>query len=370
MNDDGLHVLYVCRAVDSAAAVTATQVRWIATLAGLPQVAHVTVLTGRHGSTTLPPNVTVHTFAREPRLRQACSFAREVLRARPRSVSFFFVVQGGPYPALLLPFKLATRAPLYHWKAQPHVSRRMRFYARWCDDLVFTATARSLDADLDNLRVVGHGIDTERFRPGTRAPDRDFVTLGRVSPIKGVDAMIRAVAACRDRFGVTPTLDVVGPVFSKARAHHRELVELVDHLRLGEAVRFAGKVDHGALPGLLPRYRALLNFSATAFDKSVGEAMACGVPVLSTNPCVEEDLPADLREHCVVPSGDTGVHGEVLHRALSWDRATRARLGGRSREHVVQHHGLERLFRRILEEVDGDRARATPDGRRAGKATR
>jgi glycosyltransferase involved in cell wall biosynthesis len=352
--DDCLHILYICRAVDESARVTAVQVRWISAIAGLPQVARLTVLTSRLGSARLPSNVSVRTFDRGSWPRLVRSFYREVLRSRIRTVSCFFVVQGGPYPALLLPLKTLLGVPIYHWKAQPHTSRKMRFYARVCDDLVFTATEKSLPLDLPKKRVIGHGIDTELFRPVARSPDRDFIVLGRVSPIKRIDLMVQAVAAHRELFGHAPTLDIVGPVFSSARQHADDLRALVDRLELTASVRFLEAVEYDRLPELLPRYRGLLNFSGTAFDKSVGEAMACGVPVLSSNPCVEEDLPPDLHAYCVVPATDVHAQAAALRRLLALDETTRSWLGQRVREHVVEHHGLRSFAVRLIGEIEAD----------------
>jgi glycosyltransferase involved in cell wall biosynthesis len=235
----------------------------------------------------------------------------------------------------------------------PHVSRRMRFYARWCDDLVFTATESSLLLDLPNKRVVGHGIDTELFTPTSQSPDRDFVTIGRISPIKHIDEMIRAIAVHREQFGSAPSLDIVGQI-GENRPYVDQLETLVAQLALDSEVRFLGHVEYHELPKLLPRYRASLNFSGTALDKSVGESMACGVPVLTTNPCVKEILTGQLRSELAV-THDASAQALAMHRALSWDPGRRLAIGERLRATILAEHGLTSLFDRIIAEVEATR---------------
>lgn len=362
-----MNVVYVCKAVDSASPTVATQVRWIASLASKPQIGRILVLTRRLGRAALPPNVEVRTFGPSGPADQSASwpaivsgFLRQASRLRPRDVDFFFVAQGGPYPALLLPHKTAMRRPLYQWKAQPHVSARMGFYARRCDDLIFTATPRSFPAEVKPGKVlaVGHGIDTELFHPavGPGEPRRDLVAIGRVSPIKRLDVVIRSLAACRQRSGVAPTLDIVGP---SGDLRH-DLEGLAQELAVDGSVRFLGSVEHDAVPALLGRYRAMVNFSDTAFDKAAGEAMACGLPVVTTNPCTSEMLPRDLTAALTAARDDPADQARALTAVLAWDDHTRELHGRRLRDTIVADHGLDTLFDKILAAIAIDRAGPQP----------
>lgn len=355
-----MEVVYVCKAVDESDPVLANQVRWVRSLAERPQVRRVRVLTQRRGPARLPANVSVQVFGAGPplkSLRVGVRFLRELLSAR--RADFAFVAQGGPYPALLLPWKVLTRRPVYQWKAMPHISSRMRFYARYCDDLVFTATPGSFPMQHAKVRAVGHGIDTELFRPVSGKRTLDLVAVTRIAPVKRLDQLIKALAHCRRRFGATYTLDVVGPTDSKSQGHHRDLLQLVSDLGLDGSVTFVGSVEQAALPELMRRYRVGVNFSKTAFDKAAGEVMASGLPLLSSNPCVAEVLPADLCSLLVMPEDDLGAQAAAIHRALSWDDATRDEIGRRLRAIIVEGHSLDALFTKILAAVEAD-------GRRRG----
>jgi len=350
-----LRVIYVCKAVDETHPTVAVQVRWIRALAAKPQIDHVHVLAARRGRADLPANVTVEAFGGPSWPKTIARFCAKAIRTRRSDVDFFFVVQGGPYPALLLPLKLGLRRPLYQWKAHPAVSPRMRFYARVCDDLIFTPTPESFPMELDKVRVVGHGIDTNLFRPSDGPRTGDLVVVGRIAPGKRLEWAIRAVAECRDRFGLELTLDVVGSCYAKDEPYRRQLDELVSELELADAVRFRGVVEHQDLPDLLTRYRTSINFSKTAFDKAAGEAMAAGVPVVTTNRCTVEMLPYDLRASLSAPEEDVTRQADVIHDVALWSDARRAEVGHRLRQNVVRHHSLDSFFDKILAEIGGHR---------------
>lgn len=345
--------IYVCKALDEANPYVATQVRWVRSLASRPQIEHLTVLTPKHGRTQLPTNVAVHTFGAPRWLERVPRFYRSLLEASPGRADFFLVSQGGgAYPLLLTPFKLATRTPLCQWKAHPHISPRMRFSARYCSDLIFTATPGSFPMPLDKVRVVGHGIDTELFRVRDAKRDRGLLALGRISPIKRLEWVIRAVALCRDRFNTRASLDIVGPCPPREESYRRSLVDLAERLDLSGQVRFLGPVEHDAVPDLLGRYRAMVNFSQTAFDKGAGEAMATGLPVVTTNLCTVETLPPDLRPRLAAPETDVEAQAALLHEVLTWDEHTQEDIGRRLRAEIERSHSLDSFFDKILAEIE------------------
>lgn len=350
-----MRICYVCKAVDETSPTVATQVRWIRSLAAHPRVERVDVLTRMPGVADLPGNVTVRGFGTKGWLGTAVGFYRAALSMHPHDVDLFFVAQGGPYPALLLPLKVVTKNPIYQWKAHPHISARMRFYARFCDDLIFTPTPGSFPLALDTVRVVGHGIDTGLFQLDEAPPTRDLAAVGRIAAVKQLDVAIEALAVCRDRFGLGLTFDIFGEPASKDQAHRLELDALVERLGLHEQVRFLGAVDHADLPKLLGRYRATINFSKTAFDKAAGESMAVGVPVITANDCTTEMLPADLQRLLAVQADDVTGVATTIREVVSWDAGTRAQVGRRLRETIVRDHGLDSLFDKILRAIDADR---------------
>jgi glycosyltransferase involved in cell wall biosynthesis len=230
----------------------------------------------------------------------------------------------------------------------------------WCDDLIFTATKRSLPIDSSKVRVVGHGIDTITFRPDERRmPKRRLLYVGRIAPIKRLDALVRALSVCNERYGVRYQLDLIGP----GRQQSIDAVlELADSLGVGESVSYLGPRQHAELPELMSHYWAMANFSRTALDKSALEAMACGLPVVTTNNATLEALPPGLRTLLGAEEGDVEGEAALIHRVLSLQEEDYASVGRAVRNVVVANHGLDRFFSKILALIDAnDRL---PPGRR------
>jgi glycosyltransferase involved in cell wall biosynthesis len=353
-----MRILFVCEAVDRADPMQPTTVSWIETLAGKPGVERVDVLALRVGEHGLPPNVRVRRVKGSSRLATVLRFYGGVLAALARGLDAFFVYQGGPYPLLLLPFRLLLGTRIYQWKAHPHASRTMRLTARFVDTKVFTSTRHAFPMALSTLRVVGQGIRTDVFTILPGAKLRRLVTVGRIAPVKRIDLMLRALGEANRGAAVPLGLDLVGPV-EDVPDHVEALRRIVVEEGLGDLVAFRGPVRQEELPAILNRHAVFLHFCDGALDKTVAEAMACGLPVLSTNACVAEILPPDLRALLILPEGDVeGQAARILAVAGAGEERLRE-IGRRLRDVIVANHGVSRLFDRIVAEMtDGDEGNA------------
>jgi glycosyltransferase involved in cell wall biosynthesis len=348
---DQIRAVFICQAVDPDDPVLATTVRWIEALASKRGVDHVTVLALRTGRYDLPDNVDLYRFGRSNRPATLGAFYRAVARSLRRRPDFFFVHQGGPYPLLLLPLKLLKGIPIIQWKAHSVISRIMSFYARWCDDLIFTAARAAFPMDLPKIRVVGHGIDTEVFRIEDRRPLGDLIAVCRIAPTKHVDQMIKAVVEANHMHGSGYRLDVYGPTLTGDESYAAGVENLIDRLQARDWVTLHGPVPQDHLPGLLNGHRACLNFTTGAIDKSAVEAMACGLPVISTNDSVAEVMPPDLRSILIAHEQSTKLQATTIHELLRRSDGDVAELGQRMRAVAVSEHSIDRLFDRILEEI-------------------
>lgn len=347
----GLRAIFICQAVDRDDPVLAGTIAWIESLARQPMVDRVTVLSLRTGNHELAGGLRPERFGRSSRVSTLTAFYRALARSlRPRP-DFFFVYQGGPYPLVLLPLRLGLRVPVVQWCAHPVISRMTAFQARFCEDLILTSARSAFPMELPKVRVVGQGIDTDQFRPASAARDRDFIAACRIAPRKRIDQMIKAVAAANRRFDARYTLDVYGPTLPGNEAYAAELVDLIAQLGAGEWITLNGPVPQQRLPSLFNSHRATLNFSATAIDRSVVEAMACGLPVLSTNDSVAEMVPDDLRPILITDKDDTETQASAIRDLLTMQSDEEARLRHRMRELMVNEHSIDLLMGRIMREM-------------------
>ena len=150
-------------------------------------------------------------------------------------------------------------------------------------------TARVHDLTPDRFRVVGAGVDPDRFRPtGDRAGVRRalevpdgcplWLTVRRLVPRMGIDLLLEA-AAIRRRTGTDFRLVVAGTGPLRAA-----LEAQTASLGLGDRVRFAGLVPEGDLPGLYSAADAFVlpTRELEGFGLVLVEALACGVPGIGT----------------------------------------------------------------------------------------
>jgi UDP-glucose:(heptosyl)LPS alpha-1,3-glucosyltransferase len=124
--------------------------------------------------------------------------------------------------------------------------------------------------DPAKLRLVRNGVDLEHFKPGQRSQRPEIVFVGHDARRKGLDTAILAIANLPD-----VALVVVGGVTARAKAWARAA-------GVADRVHFVGEVSDTA--PLIARAHAMV--LPTRYDPSANvvlEAMACGVPVVTTS---------------------------------------------------------------------------------------
>ena len=176
---------------------------------------------------------------------------------------------------------------------------------RWADDVVVPSQFLKdvFEKFGARARVVPNVIDRDRFRPsstGSSNGNGPRVLIARnLEPIYDIETGIRAFATLLESFG-DATLDVAGSGSERER-----LEALTGELGLTDAVRFLGRVDNEDMPKLYAAADIALNTSLVDnMPISVLEALASGVPVVSTDVGGVPALVEDEREALLVPPRD------------------------------------------------------------------
>ena len=329
-----MNLCFVCRKYDKTDKINAMVVEWIDRLAQDRRVGEVFVLT-LEPAVSKPSKTNIkllpHSRGRN-RVHTLSRFYRSVMAVRAR-VDGFFTWQGGPYQALLWPFRM----PVFQWKAHQEVSRFQNFSTTWCTDVVFTSTSRSYPGG-GRVEVVGHGINTHMFRPMEGVRKKwDFITVGRVNPVKGIHRMVMAIGGLNRL--IKPkrphSLCVQGVALNEVdRAYQRFCSRLARDQAVPAA--FLKPIHHDKMPARLNQARVYLSFSTfySALDRAVLEAQACGLDVVSTNECVKVD------RRCCWVGGGLKEWVLALKKSLKdpWTH----------RGHVVRKHSLETFWDRVL----------------------
>lgn len=160
--------------------------------------------------------------------------------------------------------------------------------------------SREFKIPANRFTVVPNGIDTRIFYPLPgiqREPFRLIVTNSSDIALKGLHILLRAIAE------LVPThpkikLIVVGMPKKKSPIH-----QLIRDLQLAKRVHFTGRIPQDEyLLNYARAWAAVVPSLYEGFGLPAGEAMACGVPVISTTGGALPEVVGDAG--LLVPPGD------------------------------------------------------------------
>ncbi|WP_160153264.1 glycosyltransferase family 4 protein [Microbulbifer sp. ALW1] len=163
------------------------------------------------------------------------------------------------------------------------------------------------------LKLIYNGIDTEVFAPQPQIqpdPFQIMTTASADQPLKGLRFLLQAMALLRPRYPQLKLL-VIGKLQPGGATE-----TLLEELDLHSTVRFVSgisnraMVEHYASSGMVVCPSLYEGFGLPA-----GEAMACQVPVISSDGGALPEVVGDAG--IVVPAGDSGALVRAIEQLLS-----------------------------------------------------
>ena len=213
-------------------------------------------------------------------------------------------------------------------------------------------SAAEIRSPAPKTRIIYGGVDPGRYAPDPAVPRDGVLFVGRITPHKGIDVLIRALPP-------DATLTVVGSEGHDPEPPERDYPDLLRSLAAGRRVRFAGAVDDAELVSLFRRAVALVlpSVERTYYGRTIAvsellglvalEAMASGTPVIASRLGGVPEVVEDGETGFLVPPGDEIALRERLETLLG-DPARAARLGARARERVLAQWTWEQCAERCL----------------------
>ena len=196
--------------------------------------------------------------------------------------------------------------------------------------------------------VIPNGFDTDRFRPDPDARNRIREELGlfpatrlvgmiaRYHPVKDHAGFLRAAALLAAREPDVHFLLTGAGV----TGDNRELVDLARSLNLEPCCHFLG--ERNDIPAVTAALDvATLTSLSEGFPNVIGEAMACGVPVVAT---AAGEAPELLdRIGAVVPCGDPERMAASWQQLLELPEDRRRTIGAEGRARIMDRYSMTRM---------------------------
>jgi glycosyltransferase involved in cell wall biosynthesis len=198
-----------------------------------------------------------------------------------------------------------------------------------------------------DISVICNGIDTEQFRPKEKPHSGKIIllTVSRLIKRKGVRYIIRAMPDILKKHK-SVELHVIGDGPEKA-----DLMKLAEKLGVKSSVKFIGYVQHNKLPR---HYQGadifILPSQFEGMSNTILEAMACGLPVITTNTGGTKELINDngivIRKYSMQDIADAVIK-------LIGDKATMQSMSQNSRKIALDYSwkAVAEQYHKLYKEV-------------------
>ncbi len=203
--------------------------------------------------------------------------------------------------------------------------------------------SREFRIPAERFSVVPNGIDTRMFYPlpdVAREPFRLIVTNSADIALKGLDILLRAVAELAP---ARPRLNLVVIGMPKKKS---PIFRLIRELGIGARVHFTGRIDQDAFVRQYARaWAAIVPSRYEGFGLPAGEAMACGVPVISTTGGALPEVVGDAG--LLVPPADHRLLARAIAQLCDHPELA-AKLGRAGYQRVMAHFTWQAAARKTV----------------------
>lgn len=338
-----MNLLIVTQKVDQNDQLLGFFIGWLKRLAG--KFENVLVICLEKGQFDLPENVRVISLGKENHLSKPVwlfNFYQYIFRYQKEydavlvHMNPIWTILGGWFWRLM-------RKKIFLWYTSGGVTAKLKL-AEKLSHIVLTASKESFRLPSHKVVVIGHGVDTELFKPSlnSQAPASinesiKVLSIGRIAPIKNYETLIGAAKVLRDQ-GVSFSVTMIGEaVLARDKEYEKKLKLKIDNLNLQKYFNFIGKINNQKLVPFYQNHDIFVHLSKTgSLDKVLLEAMATGMAVLSSNES-SGFLPPEL----IFKENDPSELADKIKKMRNSPHTHALR------EYVVTNHNLDNLIEKI-----------------------
>ncbi len=370
-----MKLLIITQKVDEQDSILGFFHRWIEEFA--KHCEKVTVICLYEGKHNLPKNVKVLSLGKEKYIRKRCDleggacdgkrssleenifskitytyrFYRYIWSERKNYDSVFvhmnpiYAVLGGIFWRLL-------GKKIVLWYTHKNVDLKLRIAEKFTHNIL-TASKESFRLKSNKVKIMGHGIDTEKFKPvNENKKQLDFiriVTVGRISPVKDYETLVSAVQATVQE-NILVHVEVIGDVGTPEQKEYLHNIKtIIKEKKLENRFSFIGSIPNKELPQYLERADVFINMSHTgSLDKAILEAMAVKLLILTCNEALLGVL-GEYSDILVFTKGDFDELAQKISFVQNMDEQKKEEITKRLRNIVIEKHNIEKLMIKIVD---------------------
>lgn len=217
-------------------------------------------------------------------------------------------------------------------------------------DVIFYTSPFSFFAKNEKAIIMPAGIDTNIFKPdiGVKRDRGSLLFLGRISPVKNVDILIKA-ANILDERGVDFSLDIVGAPGEKDKKYFEKIKVLASHLENKNKIRFFKNAPNYKTPEIYNSHEIFVNLTNSgSMDKSTLEAMACESLVFVSNKSFERIFPNEWHDLMLFREKDEKDLADKIVKMINLSEEKKDDIRRKSRDLVVNNHSLKKLLEKVI----------------------
>jgi len=316
----------------------------------------VVVICLQKGEDSLPNNIKVLSLGKEygeSRLKYVLNFYKYIWQERENYDSIF-VHMNQVYIIFGWAFWKITGKKIGLWYTHKSVGWQLKI-AEKLSNVIFTASKESFRLSSKKLKIVGHGIDLNRFKiRDFREDNKKFklISIGRISPVKDYDTLVNAIDLLVHKKGIKNLeVEIIGSAgLNDQKKYYSNLITKVKNRRLNMVIKFLGAIPNKDVVNNLQDADLFVHMSNTgSLDKAILEAMACGLMVISSNDA-SKSLLEEYKDIALFKKGDFVDMAIKIENIIKLNFEKRIQFGKKFRKIVEDGYELKKLIKKIKNE--------------------
>jgi len=305
------------------------------------------------GQYDLPTSVKVLSLGKEggkSRVKYLINFYKHIWQER-KNYDAVFVHMNPIYIVLGGVFWNLAKKKIILWYTHRQVDMKLWLAEKFAD-FILTASEESLRLSTKKMKVLGHGIDVEKFR----APQKEAATglfkiiyVGRIAKIKNQEILIKAADYLINGKNIKDfQINFIGsPIYEEDRKLLAVLKKMIEERKIGDYVHFCGSVPNKDMVEIYQQADLTINLCPTGgLDKAVLESLACGVPTIVFNKSFKQLL-SQYQSELILNNLSKEELAEKIAGIKNWDFAKKKKASIELREIITQNCSLDKLINKI-----------------------